>query len=97
MSCLFKFISSLRKYTRFLGLGCEKDGAPHSESFDFSSTPSRNKSSTSFLKLSPCTFGTVHGLEDIGFTFNFNSNSTGSVFQVQSDTLKLLDFLQQLN
>ena len=52
-NCLFKFLNSLRKYTRFdLGLGCAKDGAPHSESFATSRNTSRNKLSTSFWTFS---------------------------------------------
>ena len=46
---LFIFLKSLRKCTRFvLGLGCVKDGAPHSESFAKSRTLSRNKRTTYF-------------------------------------------------
>ena len=52
-NCLLRFLKSLSKCTQFdLGLGCVKDGAPHSESLDFSSTPSRNKRLTSFLNMS---------------------------------------------
>ena len=48
-TCLFKFLKSLRKRTRFdLGLGYAKDGAPHSESFATSRTPNRTRRSTSF-------------------------------------------------
>ena len=43
-NCLFRFLQSLRKRTIFdLYLGCTKHAAPHSESFDISSTPIRTK------------------------------------------------------
>ena len=49
---------SLRKRTHFdLGLGCAKDGDPHSESLFCSRTPSRAKRSISFLKISQCNYG----------------------------------------
>ena len=73
------------KRTQFdLDLGCAKDGAPHSESFDTSETPSRTKRSTSFLKISLCIFGTGYGNEHISLKSSLNQKSTGSVFQVQN-------------
>ena len=84
-NCLFIFLKSLRKRTQFeLGLGCAMYEAPHSESLALSRTTSRTKRSTYFLKISLCNFGTGYGLEHIGFTSSFNSNHTGSVFQVPS-------------
>ena len=81
-NCLFRFLSSLRKRTRFdLGLVWAKDRDPHSESFSTLRTPSRTRRSTYFLKISSCTFGTRYGREKIGFAYSFNSKSTGSVFQ----------------
>ena len=60
---LFKFLKSLRKCSKLvLGLGCLKYGAPHSELFAISRTPSRNKLSTSYLNIFPCTFGTGYVL-----------------------------------
>ena len=84
-NCLFRFLKALRKHTRFyLGLGYEKDGDHHSESFDSSSNPSRTKRSNYFLKISSCNFSTGYGRENIGFTSYFSSESTGSVLQVLS-------------
>ena len=85
LNCLFKFLKSIRKRTPFdVGLGCEKDGAPHSESFATSRTHSRTKRSTSFLNISSCTLGTRYGRENIGFTSSFNLKSTDYIFQVPS-------------
>ena len=82
-NCLFIFLRSLRKLTRFdLGLDCAKDGAPHSEYLDFSIILSRNKRSTSALNIPLCTLGTGYGLKHIGFVSSFNSKSTGSILQV---------------
>ena len=87
-NCLFRFLKSLRKHTWFyLGLGCAKDGASHSESFATSRTHSRNKRSTTFLNISSCTFGTGYARKHIGFASYFNSKSTGSIFQVPSVSL----------
>ena len=84
-NCLFWFIKSLKKHTQFdLGLGCAKDGDPHSESFYISRTLSKTKNLTSFLNISLCNFGTGYGCEHIGFTYYFNPKSTGDVFQVPS-------------
>ena len=59
-NCLFRFLKSLRKIARFdLGLGCVKDRNPHSESFATSRNPISTNRSTSFLKISSFTFGTV--------------------------------------
>ena len=69
-----------------LGLGCAKYEDPHSESFDFSRIPSRTKHSTHFLDISSCTFGTIYGIENIGFTYYFNSKSTWYFLQVPSFT-----------
>ena len=97
-NCLFIFIKSLRKRTWFdLGLGCAKGGAPHSESLAHVSTPNRTKISTYFFNISSCTFGTVYGLENIGFSPSLNSMSTGSIFQVpifpQSNSLIIYQFI----
>ena len=82
---LFKFLNPLIKRTGFvLDLGCTKDGSTLSESFEFLITPSGTKRSTSFLKNSLCNFGTIYGLENMFLEFYFNSNSTGSVFQLPS-------------
>ena len=70
---LFRFINSLIKRNLFyLGLGCAKDGATHSELFSSLSTPSRTKLPTSFLKISSCNFGTGYGRGYIGFSSCFN-------------------------
>ena len=51
---LFKFLKSLRKRTWFdLGLGCAKYVDTHSDSFDTTMTPSKNKRSTYFWTF-PC-------------------------------------------
>ena len=55
-----------------LGLGCAKDGNPHSGSFANSRTPNMNKLSTHFLNISSCTFGTGYGRKYIGFTSSLN-------------------------
>ena len=90
-NCLFRFLKSLRKYTRFdLGLGWAKDGDTHYESFANLRTPSITKRSTSFLNIYSCTFGTGYGLNQIGFTSSFNPKSTGSFFQVTSVPSKIL-------
>ena len=69
-NCLFTFLKSLRKRTQFdFGLDCAKDWAPHSESFDTSRTPSRTNRSTSFLKISLCTFGSAYVCESIYFAY----------------------------
>ena len=82
---LFRFLKLFIKHTWFyLGLGCAKDGSPHSGSSSSSTNHSRSKHSTSFLKNSLCTFSTGYGREHIGFTFYFNLKSTWSVFQVPS-------------
>ena len=84
-NCLFRFLKSLGKRTRFyLGLGCAKDGAPHSESFTTSVTHTRTKRPTSLLNIYSCTFSTGYGCDNIGFKFSFNLKSTESVFQVSS-------------
>ena len=83
-NCFFRFLKSLRKITRFdLGLGCEKYGAPYSESFDTSRTPNRNKIPTSFLKF-VYTLDTGYGRKNISFASYFNSKSNGSVFHIKS-------------
>ena len=66
------------------GLGCGKDGAPNSESFDFLRTSSITNCLPVFLNISLCTFVTVYGSNPIGLAFYFNSKSTGSVFHVPS-------------
>ena len=84
-NCLYRFLESLRKRTRFyLGLGCAKDVYPYPESIATSSIHSRDKCPTSFLKISLCTLITVYGRKHIGFTSYFNSKYTRSVFQVPS-------------
>ena len=76
-NCLLRFLKLLRKSTQFdLFLGWEKDGAPHYESFDTSRTPNSTKRSTSFLKISSCTFSTGYGNEHTGSVCSFNSKST---------------------
>ena len=78
--CLFRFIKSLRKHTRFdLVLGCAKDGDLHSESFALSSTTIRTK--CSFFK-TYFTLVTGYYCEHIRFSSSLNFESTGSVFQV---------------
>ena len=90
-NCLFRFLKSLRKHTRFyLGLGYSKDGADHFELLARSRNPSRNKRSTSFLNISLCNFSIGYGFEHIGFALYFNSKYTWSVFQVPSVTSKIL-------
>ena len=85
LNCLFRFLRSLRKRTRFdLGLGWEKDGATHSESFATLRNPSINIRSTYFLNISLCTFGTRYFHEQIVFASSFNLESTRSIFQVPS-------------
>ena len=79
------FLKSLSKLTQFnLGLGCAKDGAPHYESVYTSMNPNETNNSTSFLKISSCTFVTRYDCKHIGFVSSFNLKSTGSVFQVPS-------------
>ena len=81
----FNFLKSLRKRTHFfVGLGCAKYGAPHSESFSTPSTPNRTKFSTSFLDIYSCNFVTGYFCEHIFFTLSFNSESTGSGLQIPS-------------
>ena len=78
---IFKFLKSLIKRNRFvLGLGCAKDGAPHSGSFALSRNPSRTKHSDYSFNVYSYIFGTGYGLENIGFAVYFSSKSTGSVF-----------------
>ena len=85
LNCLFIFLKSIRKRTWLdLFLGCMKYWDPHSESFATSRDPSRNKFSTSFLKISLCTFGTGYGREHIAFESSFNLKSNGYVSQVPS-------------
>ena len=75
----------MRKLTQFyFGLDYPKGGDPHPESFVTPKTPNMTKCSTSFLKISSCTFGTGYGREHISFLSSFNSESTASVFQVPS-------------
>ena len=67
-----------------LGLGCSKEGAPNYDSLAFSSTSSSTNHSTSFLGIPSLKFSNGYGLKHIIFASSFNSNSTGSVFQVTS-------------
>ena len=74
-NCLFRFLKILRKLTRFdLGLDCAKDGAPHSESFATSRTPSNTKCSTSFLNIYSCTFVNVYVIDNIFFASSLNQS-----------------------
>ena len=66
------------------GLGCAKDGSPHSESFATLITPNRTKCSTYFFQISSCNFGTVHGRENIWSASYFNPKYNGSVIQLPS-------------
>ena len=80
---LFKFIKSIWKCNQYLfGLGCKKYGSPHSDSFDFSRTPSITKHSKYFLNIYPCTLGTGYGCKNISLESSFNSKSTESLFRV---------------
>ena len=53
----------------------------------FLRTPRRTKNSTSFLKISSYTFGTVYSRKHIGLELYFNSKPTGYIFRVTSITL----------
>ena len=67
-NCLFRLLKLLIKVTQFyLGLYREKYGATLSELVDLSRYPSRTKRSTYFLNIVLCTFGTLYGLEHIGY------------------------------
>ena len=55
LSWLFEFLNSLRIFTlSVLGLGCAKDGSPHSDPFGLSSTPSITKRYISFFFFFGC-------------------------------------------
>ena len=68
----------------YLALGYEKDGDPHYMLLSLSRTTRRTKLPTSFMDISPCTFGTGYGLKHIGFESFFKSEHNGTVFQVPS-------------
>ena len=78
----FNFLKSVTKRTVLSDFGIINAGEPHSESLHLFKTPKSTNRWTSLRKVCSCICGIWYGWLYYGLAPGFNSNITGSVFQV---------------